>query len=139
MIKLVVGSKGKGKTKYLLEAANAEAKSSDGIVIYLDKNTSHMFELDRNIRLINIMEYPVESFEVLLGFICGLVSGNHDIEAIYLDSFLTLATLEAEDAGAALEKLIILSKRLDVDFIVSLSMDVSELPEQYKEFVIVAL
>ena len=74
MVKLIAGEKGKGKTKYILDMANAEAKQSDGVVIYLDKSSKHMFELDRNIRLINVREYPIDDFDVLMGFICGLIA-----------------------------------------------------------------
>lgn len=139
MVKLVLGTKGKGKTKYLLDNANSEAKSSDGVVIYLDKNTKHMFELDRSIRLINVNEYPVPDFEVLMGFICGLIAGNNDIEAIYFDSFLTLANLEGKDVTDSIHKLIVLSDKLNVDFIVSLSMDESELSDTFKEFIVLSL
>lgn len=139
MVKLVLGTKGKGKTKYLLDNANAEAKSSDGVVIYLDKNSKHMFELDRNIRLINVREYPIPDFEVLMGFVCGLISGNSDIEAIYFDSFLTLAGLEGADPAEAIDKLIVLSERLGVEFIVSLSVDEGTLPEKFKEYIALSL
>lgn len=134
MVKLIAGAKGKGKTKYILDKANAEAKSSDGVVIYLDKNSKHMFELDRNIRLINVIEYPVPNFEVLMGFICGLVSGNSDIQSIYFDSFLTLAGLEDADPSDDLDKLITLSERLGVNFYVSLSLDPDTLDEKFKEY-----
>ena len=139
MLKLVIGSKGKGKTKFLLDTANAEAKSSDGLVIYLDKNAKHMFELDKHIRLINVREYPVPDLDVLMGFVCGLISGNHDIEAIYFDSFLTIANITKEDIGDALGKLAILSDKLQADFILSLSFDSAELPEEYKEYTLLAL
>ena len=139
MLKLVLGAKGKGKTKYILDTANAEAQSSDGVVIYLDKNSKHIFELDKTIRLINVREYPIPGFEVLMGFICGLISGNNDIESIYFDSFLTLANLEGTDPADALDKLVILSDRLKVDFIVSLSMDEDKLPERFKEYIALSL
>ncbi len=134
MVKLIAGAKGKGKTKYILDKANAEAKSSEGVVIYLDKNSKHMFELDRNIRLINVIEYPVPNFEVLMGFICGLVSGNSDIQSIYFDSFLTLAGLENADPSDALDKLIVLSERLGVNFYVSLSLDPDTLDNRFREY-----
>ena len=139
MVKLVLGTKGKGKTKYLLDNANSEAKSSDGVVIYLDKNTKHMFELDRAIRLINVNEYPVPDFEVLMGFICGLIAGNNDIEAIYFDSFLTLASLEGADPSDAITKLIVLSEKLNVVFTVSLSMDEADLSDNFKEYIVLSL
>ncbi len=139
MVKLVLGAKGKGKTKYLLDNANEEAKNSDGVVIYLDKNSKHMFELDKHIRLINVREYPIPDFEVLMGFVCGLISGNSDIEAIYFDSFLTLASLDEADPSEAIDKLIVLSERLGVDFIVSLSVDEQHLPDRFKEYIALSL
>ena len=139
MVKLVLGAKGKGKTKYLLDNANEEAKNSDGVVIYLDKNSKHMFELDKHIRLINVREYPIPDFEVLMGFVCGLISGNSDIESIYFDSFLTLASLEEADPAEAIDKLIVLADRLGVDFIVSLSVDEAHLPDRFKEYIALSL
>lgn len=139
MIKLVVGSKGKGKTKFMLETANNEAKKSDGLVIYLDKNAKHMFELDKHIRLINVREYPVPDFNTLLGFVCGLVSGNADIEAIYFDSFLTISGLDADSIETPIEELEILSERLKVDFILSLSFDEAVLNGKFKENILLSL
>ena len=140
MVKLVVGAKGKGKTKYLLDNANSEAKSSEGVVIYLDKNSKHMFELDRRIRLVNVSEYFVLNTEALIGFISGLIAGNSDIEAIYFDSFLTLVGYEkTDDLSAILDKFIVLAQTLKVDFIMSLSMDEHELPEKYREYCVLSL
>ncbi len=142
MVKLVVGEKGKGKTKFLLDSANNEAKVSDGVVIYLDKNAKHMFELDRNIRLINVKEYPVFNTETLFGFICGLISGNNDIESIYFDSFLTLANHEENpdfDINCEINNLITLSEKLKVDFIVSLSMSDSLISDKFKEYIELSL
>ena len=139
MVRIIAGDKGKGKTKYILDRANEESRSSDGVVIYLDKNSKHMFELDRSIRLINVKEYPIPDFDVLMGFICGLVSGNNDIEAIYFDSFLTLANMEEQDPSDALDKLIVLSERLGVEFIVSLSLDGHLLDERFQEFIDLSL
>lgn len=132
MVKLIAAEKGKGKTKYILDKANAEARDSEGVVIYLDKSSKHMFELDRNIRLINVKEYPINDFNVLMGFICGLMSGNSDIQTIYFDSFMTLAGIEdGSDPSEALDKLIILAERLGVECIVSLSMDATKLDERF--------
>ena len=139
MVKLIAGEKGKGKTKLILDMANTEAKNSDGVVIYLDKSSKHMFELDRNIRLINVREYPVADFDVLMGFICGLVSGNHDIESIYFDSFLVLASLEDQDPTDAIDKMIVLSERLGVDFIISVSLGVNELDPKFKDIMDLSL
>ena len=139
MVKLVLGAKGKGKTKFLLENANSEALKADGLVIYLDKNSKHIFELNRNIRLINIKEYPVQDLDSLIGFICGLISGNNDIESIYFDSFLVLANLEGQNPSDAINKLIILSERLKVNFIVSISVDEHEIDDNLKDYIELSL
>ena len=91
------------------------------------------------LRLVNVNEYPVPDFDVLMGFICGLIAGNNDIEAIYFDSFLTLTNLEGKDVTDAINKLIILSDKLSVDFIVSLSMDESDLSDTFKEYIVLSL
>lgn len=139
MVKLVLGSKGKGKTKYMIDTANAEAKTSDGLIIYIDKNSEHMFQLDRQIRLINVKEYPVNDVDALIGFLCGLIAGNGDIVSIYLDSFLILCEIEKEDAQEALKKMIVLSDRLGVEFTISASMEEDLLPDEFKEHITLAL
>ena len=139
MIKLVLGSKGKGKTKYMIDTANAEAKESDGLVIYIDKNSDHMFQLDRQIRLINAKEYPVNDLHSLMGFLCGLIAGNGDIVSIYLDSFLILCETEKEDAPEALRKMLVLSEKLGVEFTISASIEEDILPEDFKQHITIAL
>lgn len=139
MIKLVLGTKGRGKTKYMLESANADGKTCDGIVVYLDKDSEHMFQLDRAIRLINAKEFPIGDLNALLGFVSGLVAGNSDIEKIYFDSFLILGEVDKADVNEAVKKLAILSDKLGVEFIVSVSVDETEISDDLKHNVTLAL
>ena len=88
MVQIIAGKKGKGKTKYLLDMANNAVKESKGSIVYLDKSSKHMYELSNKIRLINVAEFPVHSAEAFVGFICGIISQDHDLEVMYLDSFL---------------------------------------------------
>ena len=69
MVQIIAGRKGKGKTKYLLEMANASMAGAKGTIVFLDKNVKHMFELDRKIRLINVFDFPIESLDAFLGFL----------------------------------------------------------------------
>ncbi len=135
MVNLVLGSKGKGKTKFMLDSANAEIKQSKGLVIYIDKNSDHMFQLDRQIRLINVKEYPVNSVETLLGFVSGLIAGNGDIVSVYFDSFLVLCEIEKEDAAEALRKMSVLSDKLGITFTISVSADEKEMPAWINDIV----
>ena len=140
MVQIIAGKKGKGKTKHLLDMANAAIKGANGTVVYLDKSAQHMYELNNRIRLINVNEFPVASAEGFLGFICGIVSQDHDLEEMYLDSFLTIASLDDEgDITKAIEKLDIISEKFKVKFILSVSRNIDKLPECAKAKVIISL
>ena len=140
MIEIICGVKGKGKTKELLERVNASIQTASGNVVYLDKSQKHMFELNNKIRLINVMDYPISNCDEFLGFICGIISQDNDLEEMYLDSFLTIASLETEsEITKAIEKLDIISEKYNVRFVLSVSRDEDELPACAKAKVISAL
>ena len=107
MIQIIAGKKGKGKTKHLLDKVNAEVKEVHGNIVYLDKSSKHMYELNNKVRLIDTSEFGLSSSDGFIGFICGIISQDHDLEQMYLDSFLKIAKLEdadiTEDAETAAE------------------------------------
>ena len=139
MVQLIVGNKGKGKTKHLLDKVNAQVKESKGNIVYLDKTTKHMYELNNKVRLINVSDYLVTNYDEFVGFLCGIISQDHDLEAMYLDSFLKIACLEGKDILPVINKLEEISKNFKVDFTVSISTDESDLPESLKNQIIVSL
>lgn len=83
MVQLIVGKKGKGKTKQLLDKVNTEVKEVSGNIVYLDKSTKHMYELNNKVRLIDVSEFMVENSSEFLGFICGIVSQDRDLEKMF--------------------------------------------------------
>lgn len=137
MIKIICGRKGKGKTKKLLDLANEMVKESLGCVVYLDKSGKHAYELSNQIRLIDMSEYPVTTYDGFLGFVAGLLSGNHDITAVFFDSFLKIAALEGTDITDSVAALDRLGGNY-VEFILSVSLDEDELPEAIRDKVIIA-
>ena len=139
MVQLIVGKKGKGKTKHLLDKVNNEVKSIAGNIVYLDKSTKHMYELNNKVRLIDVSEYNIENDSEFTGFVCGIISQDHDLQQMYFDSFLKIAALENGDITATVEKLEKMSELFHVDFILSVSLDEAELPESLKSKVIVSL
>ena len=139
MVSIIAGEKGKGKTKILLEKANEAVSKANGSVIYLDKSSKHMYELNNKIRLINVSEFPIMSADGFIGFISGLISSDHDIEAIFLDSFLKLAVLEGADITSAIDRIETLGEKYGITFVISVSDDASNLPENAKKNVTVAL
>ncbi len=139
MVQLIAGKKGKGKTKQLLDKVNTEIKDVQGNVVYLDKSTKHMFELNNKIRLINVSDYLVTNSDEFVGFICGIISQDHDLQQMYFDSFLKIACLEGADISSTIVKLDEISEKFHVDFVLSVSLDANELPESVKPKVIISL
>jgi hypothetical protein len=139
MIQIISGEKGKGKTKILIEKANTEVRAAKGSIVYLDKSNKHMYELSNKIRLENVRDYYIENQSEFIGFICGIISGNHDLQSIYLDSFLKIAYVNNENLEMVFSKLEKISEAFQVDFIISISMNEDQLPENYKKNVIVSL
>lgn len=139
MIQLIVGNKGKGKTKHLIDKANLEVKKSTGNMVYLDKSAKHMYELSNKIRLINVSDYPIDNSDEFVGFLTGIISDDHDLEQIYLDSFLKIACLEDVDITPVLKKLDRISNEYGVNFIISISMDEVDLPDFAKSQVLISL
>ncbi len=140
MVQIIAGNKGKGKTKYLLAGANEAVETANGSIVYIDKNGKHMYELNNKVRLINVAEFPLRSYNAFIGFICGIISQDHDLEVIYVDSFLTVAHLEdVEDLSGAISDFDRIGKKYDIRFVLSISRDVHMLPENAADMVTVAL
>lgn len=139
MVQLIVGNKGKGKTKHLLDKVNSEVKNISGNIVYLDKSTKHMYELNNKVRLINVSEYMIENSDEFAGFICGIISQDHDLQQMYFDSFLQISGIDDTDISGPIAKLEKISAKFNVDFIVSVSVDESELSSELKDKVIISL
>ena len=139
MVQIIAGKKGKGKTKHLLDRANSAIRDSKGSIVYLDKSSKHMYELSNKIRLIIENEYPIKSSEGFIGFICGIISQDHDLEMMFLDSFLKLSCLEGEDITDTITTLERIGEKYHVTFVLSVSMDAENLPENAQADVVVSL
>lgn len=139
MVELIVGKKGKGKTKVLLDRVNGAIKDANGSIVYLDKSMKHMYELNNKVRLIDVSGFPIKNSDELVGFICGIISQDHDIEQIYLDSFLAVAKLDGQDVTGTLEQLDTIGRKFGITFVISISLDKEEIPETFQERVSVAL
>lgn len=139
MVQLIVGNKGKGKTKQLLDKVNNEVKNITGNIVYLDKSTKHMYELNNKVRLIDVSQYMVENSDSFIGFVLGIISQDHDLQQMYFDSFLSISNVAVADIKAVVEKLGNVSKKFNVDFVLSVSVDESELPAELKENIIISL
>lgn len=139
MVELIVGKKGKGKTKVLLDRVNGAVKEANGSIVYLDKSTKHMYELNNKVRLIDVSSYPLKNADEFVGFICGIISQDHDLEQIYLDSFLKVSKLEDADVTDTLDQLDKIGEKYGISIVVSISLDKEEIPEALQDKIAVAL
>ena len=139
MIEIIAGEKGKGKTKHLLDKVNASIQKATGSIVYLDKSPKHMYELNKQIRLIDVAEYPINNCDEFMGFLCGIISQDHDMEEMYLDSFLTISNIKDEEMTHAIEKLDIISEKFSVKILLSIAKNEANLPECAKAKLILSL
>lgn len=138
MIQVIAGAKGKGKTKILLQNVNNDIKVTNGTIVYVDKNIKQMYKLSTQIRLIVIPDFNITNTDMFLGFVAGILSQDHDLDKLYLDSFLTIADIK-DNLEDTIQKLDVLSNKFDVDFVISISEDKDKLPESVQKLITVAL
>ena len=98
-----------------------------------------MYELSNKVRLINVSEYLISNCDEFLGFLCGIISQDHDLEEMYLDSFLTIAMIKEEELTHAITKLEEISTKFHVSFVLSISLNENDLPDCTKGSVIMSL
>ena len=139
MVQLIVGEKGKGKTKYLLDKVNTEIKNVSGNIAYLDRSTKHMYELNNKVRLIDVSDFFIDSSNEFLGLIAGIISQDHDLQQMYFDGFLAMSNTKMEEFEAAVAKLEKYSEKCGVDFILSVSANEKDIPEALKSKIIISL
>lgn len=124
MVRLIMGEKGTGKTKKLIELINAAAAAEDGNVVCIEAKSTMTFDIHYHVRLITADEYQVNSYEALRGFVSGLYAGNYDISHIFIDNMFKIVKGDCnQDAENFLDWLNKFSNTHGVRFTVSVSAD----------------
>ena len=136
MIKLIVGNKGAGKTKPLINMANEAVKNSNGNVVVVEKGLKMTYDIDHAARLVDTDEYKVEGFAALYGFLAGLMAGNYDITDILVDATLKIGGQDKEELASMIDRLAGLAQEHKVEMAFTISCDVEDLPETLKGYVI---
>ena len=131
MIKLIIGKKGSGKTKKLVDMVNAAALSSLGNVVCIEKGDTLTFSVNHKARLIDADDYGISGYGEYYGMLAGIKSGNHDVTHIFGDATLRIGTRDYDELAVFFERL---AKIDDVEFIFTVSCDESELPAKIFEF-----
>ena len=129
MVYLVTGPRGSGKTQQMIDLANEKVQTSNGNVVFIKKSHKDTYTVDFNIRVIRMADYPdVLTLEEFVGFLYGMAAGNHDIEAVFIDSVLKQANITLESLAAFLHKLNKISTENNIDFYLSISADKKDIP-----------
>lgn len=132
MIKLIYGKKGSGKSKKLLDLANAEVATASGNIVYLDDNNRCMYDLKHEVRFINTQEYSIDNADKLYGFICGILSEDFDISSIYIDGLKKMV----KSKDASLESLLNNFEKVFADIDAYMVISGEEIPEYLKKYIV---
>ncbi|HIX13212.1 MAG TPA: hypothetical protein H9985_06340 [Candidatus Anaerofilum faecale] len=133
MIKLIIGSKGSGKTKAMIEQINHAAETTSGNVVVVEKSMKLTYDITHKARLIDADEYKIAGYDMLYGFLGGLLAGNYDITELYVDGVLKMGNHDLEGLGKFLAEVDALAGD-NVKVTVTVSADASALPESVKKY-----
>ena len=136
LIQVIAGKKGSGKTKRIIDMANLATKDSKHDIVFIDDDNRYMFDLRHEVRFINASEYDLANDQMFMGLLCGVVAQNFDIGLICIDAFKKLIKNELETTEWLFSRLENISEKHSVDFAISVSADVEELPEFIKKYAI---
>lgn len=114
-------------------------RTAKGNIVYLDKSNKHMYELSNKLRLINVQDYCVKNSSEFIGFICGLLSQDNDLERVYLDSFLQIACTDEKECFNVMRRLQEVSEKFHVDFMLCISVNEEQFSEDLKDSILLAL
>lgn len=134
MISMIIGNKGSGKTKRLVELVNAAVDASKGNVVCIEKGLKLTYDLTHKARLVDVDEYGISGFDALYGFISGMCAGDYDLTEIFVDATLKIGGRDYEELADFMAKLAPLSEKSKVEIIFTISCDEEELPNRIFDF-----
>lgn len=129
MISLIIGNKGSGKTKHLIELVNNAAATSNGNVVCIEKGNKLRFDISSAVRLVNTDDYGIEGCSAYLGFLSGICACNYDVTDVFCDATFKITGRDYNEVAEFLQKVSKLAEDSNVKFTFTLSCDESELPE----------
>lgn len=133
MIKLIVGTKGSGKTKAMIDMINEEVKNTKGNVVVVEKGMKLTYDIAPAARLIDLDEYKINGGEMLYGFVAGLLASNYDITHVYIDGILKVLDHDVNRLGVVLDEIAAISGDA-IEVTVTVSADENLLPHDVKKY-----
>ena len=137
MVKILAGEKGEGKTKRMIDMANAAGKEAKGNIVFVDDDNSHMYDLHYSVRFVETPKFIMEDPQVFRGFVCGILSQNSDIETIYIDGLNHIMDrISDADFTAFIQELDKSSKEAEMDMVMIISRKTDALPAEVQQYLI---
>ncbi|HPD88203.1 MAG TPA: hypothetical protein PLU75_01815 [Oscillospiraceae bacterium] len=136
MIKFILGPKGSGKTKFMLDSIAEAVKNSTGYVVAVERGQTMYYDIDHSVRLIDIDEYDISNYDSFYGFLAGLMAGNYDITDIFIDATFKIAGRDYEAFAKMIDKLIRLTDDFNTNVVFALSCEKTNLPERIHKYII---
>lgn len=134
MIKLIIGTKGTGKTKTLIEMVNTAINTTKGSVVCIEKGDKLKFDIKYQCRLIDTEEYLIDDGQALYGFIAGILASNHDVTDIFVDSALKICKDDAASFDYFLKEVDALIKTHDVNLVMTSSLAIDAASDTVKKY-----
>jgi len=135
MIGFIIGNKGSGKTKRLIDKTNQAAEQSKGSVVCVEKGKKLIYEVKSGVRLIDTDAYKISGFEAFYGILAGICACDYDLTDIFVDATLKIGGRDYEQFADFAEKLNAVADETQTNFVFTVSCDESELPERIFQFV----
>jgi len=136
MVKLIAGKEGTGKTKKIIQLANAQVEEKKGNIVFIDDDQRHMYELKHEMRFLSMDEFLINTPEEFYGFLSGIISNDYDIEAIYIDGIFKFVDLKMADTTDYIHKLKRLTDKYELKIVMTMSCDVDELDADIRDMMI---
>lgn len=134
MVKLIAGKKGSGKSKEMIKLANNELLNNSGNIVFLDDDDRNIFDLNHDIRFIDISEYNVKTKESFLGFITGMISKDYDMDTVFVDGLLKMVNIDGKEITDLVNNIETLSDKHNIKFYLAISHPITELPSDLEKF-----
>lgn len=133
MVKFILGAKGAGKTKWLIDQANNDIKDGNGNIAFVEVDDDHIFSLDYNVRLINADDFRLQNIESFYGFLCGLMAMDYDLQKIYVDGVYKVVKLNIEELEFLFNKLSKVKEVEGREIFINVDYVMDEIPAEFQK------
>ena len=134
MIRVILGEKGTGKTKMLIESVHRAVESEKGNVVFINNGAQHTTDLSHKIRMVDTSEFSVATYEEFYGLTCGILAQNFDVSYIFIDSITKIAKGSQEELEKLLDKLNVLCEKFEVPMAMTISLSLADASDKIKSF-----